>query len=116
MVEQKDVMLNSQAADEILERAVTGADVAVNDPMRAIADKRARKIIKKHKKEIDRLKSHAEKCLYEMNKPGYIYAIGKIRKIIRKPLGDDVLEVLYTTSLERIIEIAQAELERANQG
>ncbi|MGL5582930.1 MAG: DUF2654 domain-containing protein [Cetobacterium sp.] len=114
MDSKQEMMLESQAAQEAMERVVTGTDATV-DPFQAIADKRAKKILKKNKREIDRLKAHAEKCLYEMNKEGYKYAIGKIRTIIRKPLSDELLEVLYNTSLERIIEIAQSELNKQIQ-
>lgn len=77
----------------------------VVDPFQAIAEKRAHKILKKNSREIERLKQHAEKCLYELNRDGYIYAIGKLRKIIRKPLNDEALGALYDTSVERIVEM-----------
>ena len=78
----------------------------VDDPMRPIAEKRAAKILKKNKREIDRLQKHAEECLFSMNREGYIYAIGKIRTIIRKPLSHEALGVLFDTSVERLIELA----------
>lgn len=100
------MMLESQAATEALEREASMNGSVEEDPFKAIADKRAKKVLKKHSKEISRLKKHAEKCLFELNKDGYIYAIGKIRTIIRKPMDQESLGVLYDTSVERLIEIA----------
>ncbi|MGL5306478.1 MAG: DUF2654 domain-containing protein [Aeromonas veronii] len=84
----------------------------VDDPMRPVAEKRAAKILKKNSREINRLQKHAEECLYTMNREGYIYAIGKIRTIIRKPLSDEALGVLFDTSIERLIELANEAIEK----
>lgn len=85
---------------------------SVVDPFEAIAKQRADKILKKNRREIDRLKLHAEKCLFELNREGYIYAIGKIRTIIRKPLDQESLGALYDTSVERLIALAKEAAEQ----
>ena len=100
-------MLESEAAYEAIRSEAMANGVKKEDPFKAIADKRARKVLKKHKREIDRLKAHAEHCLYNLNREGYVYAIGKIRTIIRSPLSDMELNALYDTSVERIIELAR---------
>ena len=87
------------------------AEVPAEDPMRPVAEKRAAKILKKNKREIDRLTKHAEKCLFEMNREGYIYAIGKVRTIIRNPMSHEALGALYDTSIERLIELANEAIE-----
>lgn len=81
------------------------------DPMLVEAQKRADKVIKKNKRELDRLRKHANHCLLTLNKDGYIYSIGKIRQIIKKPLSYDELGVLYDTSLERIVQLARELIE-----
>lgn len=100
-------MLESEAAYEALREQAMANGNPKEDPFQAIADKRARKVLKQHKREIERLKKHAEECLYQLNREGYVYAIGKIRKIIRSPLSDFELNALYDTSVERIIELAR---------
>lgn len=107
MDSKQELMLESEAAQLALERQVRPGTETVDDPFKAIADKRAKKILKKNKREIDRLKKHAENCLYNLNRDGYIYAIGKIREIIRKPMNEEALGALYDTSVERIIELAK---------
>lgn len=107
MVEQElNKVLESPAIVD--EMPVEQAD----DPMRPIAEKRAAKILKKNSREISRLQKHAEECLYTMNREGYIYAIGKIRTIIRKPLSHEALGVLFDTSIERLIELANEAIEK----
>lgn len=90
---------------------VEAEQVPTDDPMRPVAEKRAAKILKKNKREIDRLQKHAEECLFSLNREGYIYAIGKIRTIIRHPLSHDALGALYDTSVERLIELANEAIE-----
>lgn len=107
MVNTKELMLESEAAQIAMAMQARPGTETADDPFKTIADKRAKKILKKHKREIDRLKSHAEDCLYNLNRDGYIYAIGKIRTIIRKPMSHEALGALYDTSVERIIELAK---------
>ncbi|ADI96346.1 a-gt.4 conserved hypothetical protein [Acinetobacter phage Ac42] len=63
------------------------------------AKRRATKILKKNKREIERLKKHAENCLLTGNKEGYIYAINKLRDIYHRPkLKRTELEFMWNTS------------------
>lgn len=75
------------------------------DPFKEEAMRRARKILRKHRFELRRLEKHAQKCLLELNKEGYIYAIGKIRTIIRQPLSREQLEELYESSVNTVLSI-----------
>lgn len=66
----------------------------------------AERHMKKYKKEIDRLKQHAEDCLITNNKDGYIYAIDKLRQLtFKKKLDYKTMESLYITSKEKVDEI-----------
>lgn len=86
--------------------------------IKAETERRTAKYMKKHAREIKRLRAHGEKCLLEENKEGYIYAIGKLRTLIGKPVTRDVLESMYQTSIDevlRIIENFQAAKESQEQ-
>lgn len=85
------------------------------DPFVDIAKQRAAKILKKNSREIKRLTKHAEKCLLELNKDGYVYAIGKVRTIIRKPLTTKELESMYEDSVKRLIEIVSNQLTQTEE-
>ncbi|CAL9965603.1 hypothetical protein VPHD480_0104 [Vibrio phage D480] len=69
-------------------------------------EREANRRIKKNKREIKRLHKHAQECLINDNKDGYIYAIGKLRKLTGHVVGDDVLETLWQTSREQVQKIA----------
>ena len=77
------------------------------DEVARLSKERADKILKKNKKEIARLKRHAELCLYQNNKAGYVYAISKLRGIYRQPSSDALCRVLFDTSREKIIELTK---------
>lgn len=63
------------------------------------AKRRATKILKKNKREIKRLKSHAEKCLLTGNEFGYIYAIRKLKQIYRQPaVSEEALKTMWRIS------------------
>ncbi|CAL9973971.1 hypothetical protein VPHD479_0176 [Vibrio phage D479] len=73
----------------------------------AMVEKQTNRYMRKNAREIKRLRAHAEKCLLDENKEGYIYAVGKLRKIIGKEVSRDVLETMYETSLEEVVKIIQ---------
>lgn len=77
------------------------------DSFEAQAKTKAQKILRKNRHELQRLQKHAENCLFDLNKDGYVYSIGKIRKIIRQEIPVSMLESLYETSVQRIIELAK---------
>lgn len=69
------------------------------------AEKLANRKIRKNKREISRLNDLATCALIANKKHSYIYAIGKLRSFINKPLAADVLETLWKTSRESYEEI-----------
>lgn len=94
---------NSPYIDDIKEEKSNQHNQREN--ARNIADK----YIKKHKKEISRLREHATNCLIANNKNGYIYAISKLRVIMKKSVLDkDTLNSLYITSKEKVDDIIRA--------
>lgn len=74
---------------------------------------RANKVIKKNKRELRRLQKHAEKCLMELNKDGYTYAVGKIRTIIRQPMTQEQLEMMYETSVSSLVEMIKEKFQQS---
>lgn len=71
----------------------------------AIIKKEAERRVKKHHREIKRLRKHAEACLLANNKQGYIYSVAKLRTITGNTVSDDILETLWTTSREEVLRI-----------
>lgn len=67
------------------------------------AEKRANKIVKKHRKEIARLMTLAEKAIIEDNKDSYIYAIAKLRRIYKQPYNSELLDAMWTSTRNTII-------------
>ena len=61
---------------------------------------RAQKIVKKHDKEIKRLKTWAQKCVLENNYAGYVYSIKKLRGIYQIKGVDDIPALWASTQLE----------------
>lgn len=87
----REASLNDQVADELIK----------------MGEKRAMKVLTKNKREIKRLELLAKEALVEGNKTSYIYAISKIRSIVRKPIDADIMETLWKTSRERVLELMQ---------
>lgn len=71
--------------------------------VRAEADKRVKQILKKHRREITRLKALAEKAIIEDNKDSYIYAIGKLRDIYKQPHTPELLETMWVTTRQTVL-------------
>lgn len=96
-----------------LESAIRSSSMteAMGDELIKLGQKRAQKVLTKNKQEIKRLETLGKEALLKGNKDTYIYAIGKIRNIIGKPTTDDVLEILWKTSREQVIEIITAGVE-----
>jgi len=77
-----------------------------NKERKELIEKEANRRIRKNKREIKRLHSHAQQCLIDGNKAGYMYAINKLRVISGHPVSNDILETLWKTSREQVIKIA----------
>lgn len=93
--------------DKELQAAIEDVELTqqINDTLdqaTEYARKAAQKRIKKQSREIARLRERAELALLTNEKEPYIYAIGKLRAIIDKPVSRDVLETLWTTSREQV--------------
>lgn len=71
------------------------------------AQKRADKILKKHKREISRLKGLYEESLLSGNKEQFIYALGKLRGIYKQSTERGVLEYCYETSRKAMFKIIE---------
>ncbi|ASZ76320.1 hypothetical protein [Proteus phage PM2] len=75
--------------------------------LQAEAEKRAEKILKKNKREINRLKTLYEESLLSGNKEQFIYALGKLRKIYKQSTERGVLEYCYETSRKAMFKIIE---------
>lgn len=72
------------------------------------AKTKADKFLKKNKREIDRLKKHAEKSLLIDNFEGYAYAINKLREFYRRPKATRTeLMVMYDDNRQLLRKIAK---------
>jgi TolA-binding protein len=69
------------------------------------AQKQANTILKKHRREIDRLNTHAQGAVLENNFEAYKYAITKLRGIYRQPVTDELIVVMWETTRKQIWEI-----------
>lgn len=77
--------------------------------VRKLAEKEAARILRKNKREIERLKKHGQMCLVSCNIPGYVYAINKLRGIYKQPLlTEEAGKVMFETSRARLIELIKA--------
>ncbi|UOX40431.1 hypothetical protein UGMREWDR_CDS0114 [Aeromonas phage GomatiRiver_11] len=73
------------------------------------AEKKAAKHLKKHGRELKRLKKHAERALFANNREQYMYAIDKLRVLYKqKALPTDVMSVMFDTSRAQIVDMAKA--------
>lgn len=72
------------------------------------AETKARKILKKNAREIQRLKDWAGEAIYDNNFEAYKYAMGKLRLIYRQPTTDELLATLWQTSRKQVWDILNA--------
>lgn len=96
-----------------LESAIRESSLSkeIGDELIRMGQKKAQKILTKNKHEIKRLEILAKEALFYGKKESYTYAVGKIRKIIGKPVDQDILDTLYKTSREQVLEIFRAGVE-----
>ncbi|QHJ78893.1 MAG: hypothetical protein [Caudoviricetes sp.] len=95
--------------DEILSETIKESSLQgkIADEMIAIGHKRLQKQLKRNKREIERLGLLAKEALINNNKDSYLYAIGKVRKLVGKPVSDDIMDSLWVTSRERVVQMIQ---------
>ncbi|AZU98671.1 hypothetical protein ABNavy71_106 [Acinetobacter phage AB-Navy71] len=94
--------------EELEEIDATFDTQAIQSRIEAQARQKAEKLIKKNKRELDRLKRHAAECLEKNNKTGYIYAIKKLRDFYRQPYTDELVESMWKSSRQALFDIAHA--------
>lgn len=87
----------------------------MGDELIRMGQKRAQKVLSKNKREIQRLEKLGHEALAYGNAESYKYAVGKIRQIIGKPVDDDILETLWITSREQILNLIHAGTEAEKQ-
>lgn len=102
----------SQSLNDI-ENAIRESSLTkeMGDELIKLGQKRAMKVLTKNKREIQRLEKLGHEALATGNGESYKYAVGKIRKIIGKPVDDDILESLWKTSREQIVQIIKSGIE-----
>lgn len=100
---------NSNSLNQ-LENAIreSSATKELGDELIKMGQKKALKTLSKNKQEIKRLEKLGHEALLHGNAESYKYAIGKIRKIINKPVDEDILEMLWKSSREQIEEILKS--------
>lgn len=100
-----------------LESAIRESSITkeMGDELVKMGQKRAMKVLTKNKREIKRLEKLGHEALAYGNAESYKYAVGKIRQIIGKPVDDDILESLWKTSREQIVELLKAGVEAEKQ-
>lgn len=78
----------------------------IQDRIEAQARRKADKILKKNKREIERLKKHAGECLIKNEKFGYCYAIKKLRDIYKQPYTEELIDSMWNSSRAALLDIA----------
>lgn len=79
----------------------------MHDRMMAEATKQAQKRLKTNRRELERLKKHAEKCLIENNFVGYSYAIKKLRDIYKQPYTEELVRSMWNTSRQALFDLVK---------
>lgn len=76
--------------------------------IRSQALKQADKIIRKNKREIERLKEHIQQCVLNINRAGWVYATNKLRVMMRQPEMDkNTASVLWNSLMNEYAEIVK---------
>lgn len=108
--------IESEARDESIDR-LESIDYAFDadgyqQRLEAQANKKAEKILKKNKREIARLKKHAENCIITNNFFGYSYAIKKLRGFYKQPYNDELIQMMWDTTRQSVLDIIESETKR----
>lgn len=67
--------------------------------------RKVNKMVRKHRRELKRLRILGENALINGNEEQYIYSIGKIRSLVGMQVPDDILRTMYKTSRERVLQL-----------
>lgn len=79
----------------------------IQEKMMQQASKQAQKILKKNKREIERLKKHAGECLIKNEYFGYSYAIKKLRDFYKQPYNEDLIKSMWNSSRQAMLDIVE---------
>lgn len=92
--------ITQEERDELQQKLMEAAEE------QAIA--RANKIVRKNRREIERLKVHAGDAVLDNNFPAYKYAIEKLRTILKQPFTDEIILTCWNTSRKSVWDILNA--------
>ena len=73
------------------------------------SSEKVQKFIKKNRTEIKRLRGHAEEALFRGNKVQYVYAVKKLRDMLKQPYTEDFIDTMWNTSLASIRNIVASQ-------
>ncbi|QFR55920.1 hypothetical protein JC221_274, partial [Yersinia phage JC221] len=82
--EEHENMVVSERNEQIKELTDT--------PVYDQALRKAEKFLKKNRREWKRLHKHAEEALFDNNKDQYVYAIKKMRDMLRQPYTEELID------------------------
>lgn len=106
--EMKEALKKMNQSNEIDDQELEDSQQAVMDMLQAQAQEKANKIIKKNRREINRLMKHAEGAVLENDFPAYKYAICKLRAICKQPYNDEIIEAGWKTTRQQIWHIVNS--------
>ena len=101
-------MNKEQLAEWYGEEDYEAAAKRLEEQSQAEAEKQANAILKKHKREIDRLNKHAQGAVLENNFEAYKYALTKLRGLYRQPTTDELIVTMWQTTRQQIWNIINA--------
>lgn len=73
-----------------------------NTPIYAQAQRQAERYMRKNRREYKRLRNHAEEALFAGNKSQYVYAIKKLRTMLKQPYTEEMIDQLWNTSINSL--------------
>lgn len=79
-----------------------------DSPVYDQALRQAEKFMRKNRREWKRLHQHAEDALFEHNKAQYVYAIKKMRDMLKQPYTEEMIDQLWRTSAQALEETFKA--------
>lgn len=84
--------VDNELVDEEIENSIE------NTPAMQQAKRQASQYLRRNRREWKRLHQHANDALYEGNRDQYVYAIKKMRDMLRQPYTDHLIESMWISS------------------
>lgn len=112
LVEAESREIDDQCISELDSIDGTFDAQLIQDRLEAEAMAKAQKILKRNRKEIARLKTHAGNCVMNGNFAGYSYAIKKLRGFYKQPYNDELIKSMWDSTRAAVIDIAKDALEQ----